>query len=335
MALDPRLGAAMALAQGVFGWHVGRGTRMVSATFAVTNRCNLRCNYCNTPFLDPQDLPLPSVELVFDRLRELGVKRLGLTGGEPLARKDIREVVTLAKARGFWVTMNTNLTLYARRKAELAGVDMFFTSLDGPRAEHEAARGEGSFDGVLEAAREITQGGRRVVAICVVSEHNLAQARELLDVASSTGIQLHFQPQCYDTAIVRGSPASELTNARLRSFFARLLDYKRDGLPIASSGAYLEALSQWNDFSRTASLDAGSRCLASRGFMYVDPHGDAYPCAYTKGKSTPVSMLGPDWRTAVDRELPCTRCSVGPYLEFNLLYQRPVRSALNVLRSYA
>lgn len=335
MALDPRLGAAMALAQGVFGWHVGRGTPMVSATFAVTNRCNLRCSYCNTPFLDPKDLPLASVELVFDRLRELGVKRLGLTGGEPLARKDIREVVALAKARGFWVTMNTNLTLYARRKAELDGVDMFFTSLDGPRAQHEAARGEGSFDGVLQAASEIVRGGRKLVAICVVSEHNIEQSGELLDVARSTGIELHFQPQCYDTAIVRGTRATEVTNARMRAFFARLRDQKREGSPIASSAAYLDALSGWDDFSRTAVLDSRSRCLASRGFMYVDPHGDAYPCAYTKGKSEPVSMLGPDWRTAVDRDLPCTRCSVGPYLEFNLLYQRPVRSALNVLRSYA
>jgi hypothetical protein len=81
-------------------------------------------------------------------------------------------------------------------------------------------------------------------------------------------------------------------------------------------------------------LEAGVRCAATRGFFYVDPHGHAYPCAYTKGKSPPVDMLGDDWRTAVGRETPCSRCNVGPYLEFNLLYQKPIRTALSVLQSY-
>lgn len=56
--------------------------------------------------------------------------------------------------------------------------------------------------------------------------------------------------------------------------------------------------------------------------------------AYTKGKAPPVDLLGADWSAALGRETPCTRCSVGPYLEFNFLYQRPVRTALSVLQSY-
>jgi hypothetical protein len=45
-------------------------------------------------------------------------------------------------------------------------------------------------------------------------------------------------------------------------------------------------------------------------------------------------MLGDHWRDAVGRETPCTRCSVGPYLEFNLLYQKPLRTGLSVAASY-
>jgi MoaA/NifB/PqqE/SkfB family radical SAM enzyme len=213
-------------------------------------------------------------------------------------------------------------------------VDLFFTSLDGDKEHHEAARGRGSYDGVLEGIARIKAGGRRVVAICVVTEHSIGQAEGLLDVAAAGGFRVHFQPQCTDTTIVRGGIAPELTNERLQAFWRGLLAHKRAGRPVASSVAYLEDLAGWADFTHTAILDPEVRCAASRGFLYVDPHGHAYPCAYTKGRTPPVDLLGENWRAAVGRDTPCTRCSVGPYVEFNLLYQRPVRTALSVMRSY-
>jgi MoaA/NifB/PqqE/SkfB family radical SAM enzyme len=335
MQLDERLHLAVAFGRSLLAYHVDAlEPHPVSAAFAVTNRCNLRCSYCNTPFLDPTDLPLDKVALLFDRLRGFGVQRLGLTGGEPLVRKDIAKIITLAKERGFWVTLNSNLLLYPRRKDAVKDVDMFFTSLDGPKASHEAARGEDAYDGVIEAAGEIAASGKRLVAICVVTEHNLENAIELLEVARANGFRAHFQSQCTDTAIVRGGLSHKLTNERFRTFFAHVLERKRAGDPVASSAAYLEALSTWDDFTRTAVADPNARCAASRAFLYVDPQGNAYPCAYTKGKSEPVDMLGDRYREAVGRDTPCTRCSVGPYLEFNLLYQRPARAALSVLRSY-
>jgi MoaA/NifB/PqqE/SkfB family radical SAM enzyme len=334
VAFDGSLALAGAFARSLFAWYVDGAPRPFSAAFAVTNRCNLRCEYCNTPFLDPSELPLARVEVVLDRLASLGVKRLGLAGGEPLARKDVGEIVDLAKARGFYVTMNTNLLLFAKLEPRLRGVDLFFTSLDGDRVHHEAARGRGSYDGVLDAIARITADGRRVVAICVVTGHSLDQVEHLLDVAEAGGFRIHFQPQCTDTAIVRGTLAPDLTNDRLRAFWSGLVARKRAGRPVASSVPYLETLARWADFSRSAVLDPDARCAASRGFLYVDPHGHAYPCAYTKGRTPPVDLLGDAWREAVGRQTPCTRCSVGPYVEFNLLYQRPVRTGLNVLRSY-
>jgi len=324
----------MAFGRSLLSWYIDGTPRPISATFAVTNRCNLRCSYCNTPYLDPSELALPRIELLFDRLASFSVKRLGLAGGEPMVRRDIGDIVDLAKARRFYVTMNSNLLLFEKNRSRLDGVDLFFTSLDGDRDHHEAARGRGAYDGLLEAVREIVAGGRRVVAICVLTEHSLGQSDYLLDIAEREGFQIHFQPQCTDTAIVRGGIAPELTNERLRAVWRELLIRKRAGRPVASSLLYLKTLSNWDDFGRSAVLDPSVRCAASRGFLYVDPHGHAYPCAYTKGKAPPVDLLGDQWRDAIGRDTPCSRCSVGPHLEFNLLYQKPVQTGLGVMRSY-
>jgi MoaA/NifB/PqqE/SkfB family radical SAM enzyme len=308
--------------------------RPFSATFAVTNRCNLRCEYCNCPFIDPTHLDLERIALLFDRLQAMGVRRLGLAGGEPTLRDDLDAIVALAKARHFYVTVNSNLTLGDRHRERLAGADLVYTSLDGDAAAHTAARGARAHDGVLDAIASLVRSGKPVIAICVVTEHSLGQAPHLLDLAERLGFRMHFQPQCVDTDVVRGSVSPALSDERLRAFWRHLLAAKRAGRPIVSSTPYLEYLAEWQDFSVSAYHDPAVRCPAGRGYLYVDPQGKAWACAYTKGKMTPVDLLSADWRTAWNRETPCTVCTVGPMLEFNLLFQRPFSAALEGLRAY-
>jgi MoaA/NifB/PqqE/SkfB family radical SAM enzyme len=133
---------------------------------------------------------------------------------------------------------------------------------------------------------------------------------------------------------VRGSVAPSISNEQFRAFWRRLLDEKRKGRPIVSSTPYLEFLAEWDDFSVSAYHDPTEHCPAGHGYLYVDPLGRAYACAYTKGKMTPVDLLAHDWRTAWNREQPCTVCTVGPMLEFNMLFKRPLAAALEGFRSY-
>jgi MoaA/NifB/PqqE/SkfB family radical SAM enzyme len=309
--------------------------RPFSATFAVTNRCNLRCSYCNCPYIDPTDLPLATVGTLFDRLYDMGIRRLGLAGGEPMLRKDLPDIIGLAKAHGMFVTVNTNLTLYKRRPEALREADVIYTSLDGDEAAHEAARGgEKAYAGVPEAMRDLVARGKDVVAICVVTEHSFAQSEYLLAKAEEVGFRVHFQPQCVDTENTRGTVPESITNQQFRAFWRSILEQKKRGRPIISTTAYLKYLSQWSDFSISALYDAAASCPAGRGYFYVDPQANAYPCTWTKGKTPPVNLLRDDWRTAWGRETPCNVCSVGPMLEFNLLFQRPLSAALEAARNY-
>lgn len=264
----------------------------------------------------------------------MGVQRLGLLGGEPLVRRDIGELIDLAKRFDFFLTVNSNLVLYHRQPEVFETVDLVMTSLDGSRKAHQSNRGEKSYDGVIEAIQDLIGRGKQVVAIAVVTEHNLDQVGILLRQAEEIGFEIHFQPQCSDTAIVRGEIPKSLTDQRQREFWADLLKQKKAGRPVASSVHYLIAQSRWRNFRISSYRDPETRCAAGRGFLYVDPQGNAYPCAYTKGKTEPVNLLVEDW-SATFQGTPCTRCNVGPMLEFNLLFEKPLSSSLAALRYLA
>jgi MoaA/NifB/PqqE/SkfB family radical SAM enzyme len=171
------------------------------------------------------------------------------------------------------------------------------------------------------------------VPICVVTKDNLDALEELFPLAESLDVRIHFQPLCTGAEITRGESSPDLTQ-RYQLCFARLLKAKRSGAPIASSSRYLEYLSQWHDFSRSALFDPKFRCAAGYAFLYVDHEGRGYPCPYLKGKVPGISLITQRWQEHFTGATPCTRCAVGPMVEFNLLYSSPHRTLGDLYRGY-
>ena len=183
---------------------------------------------------------------------------------------------------------------------------------------------------------ERNKGRERLPGRQQLMHHRVAQLRRRkILLKLNDQLRMHFQPQCVDTDVVRGDVSDTVTNERFRDFWRSLLEQKRRGRPIVSSTPYLEFLSRWEDFSISAYSAPGARCAAGHGFLYVDPHGKAYPCVYVKGKTQGVDLLTNGWREAWDRKTPCNTCSVGPMLEFNLLFQRPLAAAVESVHAYA
>jgi MoaA/NifB/PqqE/SkfB family radical SAM enzyme len=310
--------------------------RPFSASIAVTDRCNLGCSYCNFPNLADKELSSAQFELILDRLHGSGVRRIGLVGGEPMVRKDLLTLAEGVKRRGFYLTINSNLTLFGRVPDALALADVVFTSLDGDgtQASQEVERGAGSHTGVLEAIDVLIGRGQKVVAISVIRHPDTGAAERLLDLAARRGFTVHFQPQCVDAPMARGALPSTYVALEMRSFWQHLLGLRSRGLPVASTKEYLLAQASWPDLNRPTRRDPGKRCAAGRGFLFVDPAGRAWPCTFVRGVSSSVDLLTGDWAKDWDRATPCNQCSVGPMLEFNLLYQKPWVAAREVLDSY-
>lgn len=171
---------------------------------SVTDRCNLRCLYCMPPegieTLPQEDiLTFEEIERLVKIFVDLGIKRVRLTGGEPLVRKGIVDLVrSLSRIKGIEeVSMTTNgilLSYYARQLKE-AGLKRINISLDTLK-EDKFERITGSFNlsQVLEGIREAKKAGLSPlkINIVVIKGLNDDEITDFLEFASSWGIILRF-----------------------------------------------------------------------------------------------------------------------------------------------
>ena len=173
---------------------------------SLTDRCNLRCSYCMpAEGLDwlPDESVLTDDEVV--RLVRIGVELLGVrevrfTGGEPLVRRGLVDIVRRTSELGVETSLTTNALGLARTAHALAaaGLDRVNVSLDSIRRESfkQITRRDRLSDVLagLAAAREAGLGPVKVNAV-LMRGINDAEAPELLRWAIAEGYQLRFIEQ--------------------------------------------------------------------------------------------------------------------------------------------
>jgi len=134
------------------------GRRIEYLRLSVTDRCDLRCSYCMPSgfrdFEEPHDwLTFDEIERVIRLFSELGTRRIRLTGGEPLVRKDLSALAQrLAALPGIEdLSLSTNATRLAKHAPALkqAGISRINVSLDSLRAERFKTITQGKLDKVL------------------------------------------------------------------------------------------------------------------------------------------------------------------------------------------
>ncbi len=139
------------------------------ANWAVTGRCNLACRHCymEAPEARYGELPTADMLRIVDQLERAGVQRVHLTGGEPLLRADIWELIGRLIERRIGVhQISTNGLLLDDdalvRLRELGADPVIHLSYDGVGA-HDGMRGRAGAEGsALEAARRAVAAGFRV-----------------------------------------------------------------------------------------------------------------------------------------------------------------------------
>ena len=159
--------------------------------------CNLKCEMCNH-WRDRREPPISSKRFaeILNELAALGTKKIHISGGEPMLRPQVPDLVEQASGQGIKVTMTTNGTLVDKAKAKRlveAGLRGVNVSIDSPlRKIHEKIRGvEGSFKATAKAValfKRYQHKGKLTIRInTVVSRTNYQTLETLPDLAYELG----------------------------------------------------------------------------------------------------------------------------------------------------
>ncbi|MDV0444120.1 radical SAM/SPASM domain-containing protein [Methanorbis rubei] len=161
----------------------------------VTHRCNLRCQHCYASagkVLDDELTTAEALDLI-DRLARLGVAVIAFSGGEPLSRPDILDLIRHARKKGMYVALATNGTLITEARAkELrdAGAEYVQISIDGADARtHDEFRGiSGAFDRTIAGVRNAVDAGFFVNISTTATKSNYDQIPSIIDLCEELGV---------------------------------------------------------------------------------------------------------------------------------------------------
>lgn len=163
----------------------------------LTHRCPLRCPYCSNPLeLDArqQELSTATWERVFAEAGALGILQVHLSGGEPLARPDLPQLVAACARAGLYgnlITSGLGLGLSRARLERLAeaGLDHVQLSIqDSVAASADRIAGyDGAFGRKLEAGRLVVEAGLPLTVNAVLHRANIERAGEIVDLAVEIG----------------------------------------------------------------------------------------------------------------------------------------------------
>ena len=161
----------------------------------LTRRCNLYCQHCYAGAdLDaaPGELTTAEGKQLLDELADYGVPVVLFSGGEPLVRDDLEDLVAHASDAGIRPVLSTNGTLATPERAAAlrdAGLKYAGVSVDGMPERNDAFRGEeGAFDAAVRGIENFLDAGLKTGLRYTITEKNAADMEPVVDLLSEVGV---------------------------------------------------------------------------------------------------------------------------------------------------
>lgn len=203
-----------------------------------------------------------------------------ITGGEPLLRNDLFEILNEISERKFDAFLLTNATLIDKKAAERlssAGVKGVQVSIEGPEAVHDAIRGKGSYAASVRGVKNLLDAGLKVTLNVTLSKLNADNFMDIFKMSSGLGVQrLGFSrlvPSGSGKAIVDKMLSAEETATLYKKIFA--IESGRleivTGDPVASQ-------SMTKTYEKDESTIPSGGCAAGISGITILSDGTLLPC---------------------------------------------------------
>lgn len=256
----------------------------------LTQRCNLSCSHCYQEGAPGEELSTGQLVEVMDEAQAMlqawrqayglnFVPSCNLTGGEPLLRSDLYEVIAELTGRSFSVHLLSNGVLIdreaARRLADL-GVAGVQVSLEGPSLLHEAIRGEGSFNAARRGVGHLVEAGLAVTLNTTFSRSNLSGFGELVRIARDWRVGRLGFSRLVPVGRGRRLLGQALQPGEVAGLHAQARIWEASGLELVS-GDPLFGLARGGEEADQGPLPLGG-CAAGLGGLTIMPDGGVMAC---------------------------------------------------------
>jgi len=153
-------------------------------TWRCTRRCLGNCLYCSytREYAKDAEVDTKTAYKIVDEIYYFGSPFFGISGGEPLIRKDIFDIIEYAKKIGFGVSLITSGFAFDEKRLNNLVRNEVYTavSVDGTRESNDKIRGKGSYDKALYAMKKLSENGVLDCIVTTMTKYNIKDAEHVV-----------------------------------------------------------------------------------------------------------------------------------------------------------
>lgn len=251
--------------------------RPFCVSFEITYRCNARCKHCHLggPAKEKRATPKKYGELC----REIKPLVAQVSGGEPLLRKDLEQIIKTLKIPNSapYIILTTNGVLLTKEKyfsLRQAGVDEFSLSLDFPDNRHDDFRRvPGLFNRIENLMEELKSVDDKAITLSgVIQRDNFKDLIRMAELAREWKVPINFSTYTWLRTMKKEYliPKDELPE--FKEIVKQLSEFKRKYKTIYTSDYAFEKMIEFFE------EEAFPNCRAGEKFFVVNPDGSLSPC---------------------------------------------------------
>lgn len=250
-----------------------------------TNQCNMYCDHCyrDAGAKAAEELSTAEAKAMLEEIAKAGFKIMIFSGGEPLMRPDLYELVAYGKSLGLRPVLGTNGTLItpeAARKLKEAGLMGAGISLDSLNEEKhdELRRYKGAYREAIQGMKNCREAGLPFQVHTTVFDWNQEELEAITDFAVEIGAVAHHFFFLVPTGRAVNIEEESLRAEAYERVLTRILEkQKQVDIELKPTCA-----PQFMRIAKEMGMDMRFQrgCLAGTHYCIISPKGDVQPCAY-------------------------------------------------------
>lgn len=251
--------------------------RPFCVSFEITYRCNAHCKHCHLG--GPVDEQRATPQRYGELCRELKPLIAQVSGGEPLLRKDLEQIIKALKSQNGapYIIVTTNGVLLTKERyfnLLQAGVDEFSLSLDFPDSRHDDFRRvPGLFNRIENLMEDLKSENDKAITLSgVVHRENFRDLIRMAELAREWNVKMNFSTYTWLRTKKKEYLIPENELPEFKKIVKRLLEFKRKHKTIFTSDYVFKKMIEF--FEKESQLD----CQAGEKFLVVNPDGTLSPC---------------------------------------------------------